>query len=50
VNGQLAQQGILMIQNGGSYQLALKENVRPGFYTLEIGNGVENFSYKVIVQ
>lgn len=45
--GQSVKNGKLIIHNGGSYQIELS-GVRPGYYTLEV-NGIENFSYKVIV-
>ena len=50
ISGQLTQQGKLPIQNGGSYQLDLKDNFKPGTYTLEVSNDIESFRYKVIVQ
>jgi hypothetical protein len=50
MNGQLAQQGKLVIQNGGLHQLQLNRNLKPGAYTLEISNGPESFRYKLIVQ
>ena len=50
VNGQLAQKGNLLIQNGGSYQIPFNRNIAPGTYTLEINNGAESFRYKLSVQ
>jgi hypothetical protein len=49
MNGQLTQQGKVLIQNGGSYQLELKNNLVPGPYTLEVSNGLESFRYKLLV-
>jgi hypothetical protein len=49
INGQLTQQGKLLFQNGGSYQLELR-NPTPGMYSLKVSNGLENFRYKLIVQ
>jgi hypothetical protein len=50
MNGQLTQQGKLLIQNGGSYQIELKNYLTPGTYTLEVSNGPQSFRYKLIVQ
>jgi hypothetical protein len=50
MNGQLLQQGILVIQNGGRYQLQLNRNFKPGTYTLQISNKLESFGYKLIVK
>ena len=50
MNGQPLQQGNLVIQNGGKYQLQLKRNFRPGVYTLQITNNLESFSFKLIIK
>jgi hypothetical protein len=50
MNGQLIQQGKLQIQNGGSYQIYLKNYLTAGLYTLDVSNGSESFRYKLIVQ
>ena len=50
VNGQIAQQGKLLIQNGGVYSIELTKNITPGAYMLNVSNGLENFKYKLVVQ
>jgi hypothetical protein len=50
MNGQLMQQGKLMLQSGGVSQLELKSYVSPGAYTLEVMNETESFRYKIIIQ
>ncbi len=50
MNGQLTQQGKILIQNGGYYQLDLNGNIKPGTYTLEVSNGIESFRYKIAVE
>lgn len=48
--GQSLQQGKLNIQSGGVYHISLSNNINPGTYILRVTNGIENFSYKMIVQ
>jgi hypothetical protein len=50
MNGQLIQQGKLLIQNGGSYQIPFNKNITTGTYALEVSNGFEKFNYKLVVQ
>ncbi len=50
INGQLLQDGKLIIQNGGQYTLAITKVVEPGTYTLDVSNGVQRFRYKLMIQ
>lgn len=50
INGQLTQQGKLLIQNGGSYQIPFNKFITPGPYLLEVRNGPEKFNFKLVVQ
>lgn len=50
MNGQLIQQGNLVIQNGGQYQLQLRSTVKPGAYILQVNNPSQSFQYKFIRQ
>ena len=50
MNGQLVQQGNLVLQSGATNHLELKKYMNPGVYTLEVTNGAENFHYKIMVQ
>ena len=50
INGQLIQDGKLIIQNGGQYTIPLKSVPEEGAYTLEVSNGLERFRYKLIIQ
>ena len=46
---QLMQQGKMIIQAGGQYELPLKENFRKGVYTLIVNNTQQSFSYRFVV-
>ena len=50
MNGQLMQRGNLAIQNGGSYQITFNRNMTPGVYALDINNGKNSFTYKLVIQ
>src|SRR6185436_765747 len=50
INGQLLQEGKLLIQNGGQYTIPLKKIPEPGAYTLEVSNGWQRFRYKLMIQ
>lgn len=51
INGQLVQEGKLVIQNGGGqYTLPLKKIPEAGAYTLKISNELQSFRYKLIIQ
>ena len=50
INGQLIQEGKLIIQNGGQYTILLKRIQEAGTYTLEVSNGLQRFSYKLMIQ
>jgi hypothetical protein len=50
INGQVMQEGKLIIQNGGQYTILLKRIQEAGTYTLEVSNGLQRFSYKLIIQ
>jgi hypothetical protein len=47
--GQLMQQGKMMLQAGGQYELPLKENLQRGVYTLLVNNTQQSFSYRFVV-
>ena len=50
INGQLIQEGKMIIRNGGQYTIPLKSIPGTGMYTLEVSNGLQRFSYKIIIQ
>ncbi len=49
VTGQIILEGKLVIQNGGQYELPLKENLQKGVYTLLVNNTQQSFSYRLVV-
>jgi hypothetical protein len=50
INGQLVQEGKLIIQNGGGqYKLPLKGSPEPGAYTLQVTKGPQSFRFKLII-
>ena len=50
INGQVAQQGKLTIQNGGQYQIPVNTKLQRGTYTLEVSGQQQVFIYKLIIQ
>lgn len=50
MGGQLIQQGVIVIQSPGRYQLPLKESPGAGACLLYISNGRQHFYYKIITK
>ena len=50
MNGQVIQEGKLILLNGGQYQLPLKENLNNGTYVISISNTSQSFRYKFVRQ
>lgn len=49
LNGQSAQQGELIIRNGGQYEIPLTQSLQRGIYTLKVTNQQQTFIYKLII-
>jgi hypothetical protein len=49
INGQVIKSGKLTIQNGGYYDISLDGNVKPGTYSLKVGDNKQAFYFKLLV-
>jgi hypothetical protein len=49
MQGQLVQQGRLQIENGGQYDILLKPAVNSGAYVLRMQEGVNEFTFRIVV-
>jgi hypothetical protein len=49
MNGQLVQQGALIIQSGGKYEIPLNIKIQPGTYILKVSDQLQSFNYKLVV-